>query len=92
MDLLAGVIDWSYTGEVKAIIINHGEKPITFKMGDKIAQLIVERVDLSTPQRAVSLEDTKRGSQGLGSTGINTVWTKTSRTVSSGMLSHSSST
>jgi len=40
----SGVIDPDYTGEVKVILWNHGQADCSFKAGDRIAQLIVERI------------------------------------------------
>ena len=41
-----GVINVDYTGEVKVILLNHGKGDYQFKAGDRIAQLIVERIQL----------------------------------------------
>ena len=42
IDVLAGVIDPGYTGEIKAILQNLGSQPVYFYKGDKVAQLILE--------------------------------------------------
>ena len=44
IDVLAGVIDSDYQNEVKVILINHGELPFTIQCGDRIAQLILEKI------------------------------------------------
>ena len=69
IDVLAGVIDRDFSGEVKVVLINHGDSPFTFEAGDRIAQLIVERA--LTPKIVVTLvkDDTVRGDGGFGSTG-----------------------
>ncbi|HLB59736.1 MAG TPA: dUTP diphosphatase [Bdellovibrionota bacterium] len=65
-----GTIDSDYRGEIKVILINHGEEPVTLHRGDRIAQLIVApivRVDLV---KVESLEITQRGAGGFGHTGV----------------------
>src|SRR5258708_5423160 len=42
IDVLAGVLDSDYRGEIICILINHGDSPVVFKTGDRVAQLIVE--------------------------------------------------
>lgn len=70
IDVFAGVIDADYTGEVKAILYNSGDQHFFIKTGDRIAQLIIEKIE--TPDVAVVLEidDTARGAGGFGSTGV----------------------
>ena len=65
----AGVIDEDYRGEIGVIIFNLGQHPFRVEPGDKIAQLILERI--STPDICVvaELEPTVRGEGGFGSTG-----------------------
>jgi dUTP pyrophosphatase len=64
-----GTIDSDYRGEVKVILINHGDQPFEIARGDRIAQLVpapVQRAILETVDR---LTDTQRGIGGFGSTG-----------------------
>jgi dUTP pyrophosphatase len=72
LDVLGGVIDSSYRGEVHVILINHGESTHKITKGDRIAQLIFERI--STPELTLvtydTLTTTDRGANGFGSTGI----------------------
>jgi len=65
----AGVIDADYRGEVKVILFNHSDNDFTIKEGDRIAQLVIERI--YTPEVVVveKLEATVRGAGGFGSTG-----------------------
>lgn len=70
IDVLAGVIDSDFRGEIQVILINHGNRPLHINHGDRIAQLVVigyaecsEEVD--------NLDDTGRGTGGFGSTGVN---------------------
>jgi dUTP pyrophosphatase len=69
IDIGAGVVDSSYRGEVKVLIINNGSPPFEIKNGDKIAQLILERCGNAKIELADTLGDTLRGSGGFGSTG-----------------------
>ena len=70
VDVGAGVVDTDYRVELKVLLINHGSAPFTVKEGDGIAQLILERVELSDPMEVDSLGITGRGEAGYGSTGI----------------------
>jgi dUTP pyrophosphatase len=70
IDVLAGLIDSSYRGEIKVSLVNHGERPIEFKPGDRIAQLVVQPVMLWQPTEAVFLDSTIRGEKGFGSSGL----------------------
>ena len=65
----AGVIDSDYTGEIKVILFNHGENDFTIKTGDRIAQLIFEKIFTEDLQEVDELVKTERGSGGFGSTG-----------------------
>lgn len=69
IDVGGGVIDEDYRGEVSVIVFNHGGVPVDFKVGERIAQLIIEPI--LTPEVVVveSLNATKRGAGGYGSTG-----------------------
>ena len=65
----AGVIDPDYTGEVKVVLFNHGDKDFEIKKGDRIAQLVLERCETPPIEEINIVEDTERGSGGFGSTG-----------------------
>lgn len=69
IDTGAGVIDADYRGPVKVLLFNFGEKEFEINEGDRVAQLIVERI--YTPEVVVveELEETVRGAGGFGSTG-----------------------
>jgi len=69
IDVGAGVIDPDYTGEVKVVLFNHGEKDFEIKKGDRIAQLILERCETPPIEEISIVEDTERGDGGFGSTG-----------------------
>jgi len=64
-----GTIDPDYRGELKVILMNLGHQPFTVKAGDRIAQLVVNKVADAEFVLADELEDTDRGGGGFGSTG-----------------------
>ena len=64
-----GTIDSDYTGNLKIILINHGETFFINK-GDRIAQIVVAPVAKATLHLVTELETTVRGSGGFGSTGV----------------------
>ena len=71
IDVLAGVVDSDYRGEVKVVLINLGDKTFSAKRGDRIAQMVIYPISMIEPQEI--LEDIpateRRG--GFGSTGVN---------------------
>jgi dUTP pyrophosphatase len=69
IDTLAGVVDSDYRGEVKVVLVNHGDAPFTIRSGDRIAQILVQRVERPAFVAAVALGETARGAGGFGSTG-----------------------
>ena len=66
---MAGVIDADYRGPVGVILANLSDTDFPVKIGDRIAQLIVERVVMPSVVVVEELEDTVRGAGGFGSTG-----------------------
>ena len=64
-----GTIDADYRGEVKIILINHGEEDFLVKRGDRIAQMIIAPVYEVKFELQDELEQTERGMLGFGSTG-----------------------
>lgn len=67
IQVLAGVIDSDYRGEVMIALLNSGDKPFEVFKGDRIAQLIVQQCDLSEPVIVNSLDETTRGIDGINS-------------------------
>ena len=65
----AGVIDSDYRGEIKIVFQNPTEKYVDIKAGEKVAQLVIEKIALLDVKEVHSLDDTTRGSNGFGSTG-----------------------
>ena len=71
IDTGAGVIDADYRGEVKVLLFNHESTDFAVKRGDRVAQLILEKI--STPE-VVAVDDldaSDRGAGGFGSTGVS---------------------
>ena len=69
LDVLAGVIDSDYRGEIVCVLYNTGDETITLPAGSKICQLIVEQIITPEAAWATDLEETARGAGGFGSTG-----------------------
>ncbi|XP_013385023.1 deoxyuridine 5'-triphosphate nucleotidohydrolase, mitochondrial-like [Lingula anatina] len=78
IDVGAGVIDEDYRGNVGVLLFNFGEQPFKVNKGDRIAQLICERIYLPDIEEVEKLDDTARGEGGFGSTGIGQNGTKNS--------------
>jgi len=69
IDTLAGVIDADYRGELRVLLINLGSEIASFQAGDRIAQLIIERVAACDYSWSDDLSETERAAGGFGSTG-----------------------
>lgn len=71
IDVLAWVIDSSYTWEIWVILINLGQEDFTINNGDRIAQLVIEKIATDIDVRYVDdLEASHRNEWGFGSTGV----------------------
>ncbi len=70
IDTCAGVIDADYRGEIKIVLHNHGEETFQVKPGEKVAQLICEKISLPATKEVQGLSDTERGQKGFGSSGF----------------------
>ena len=66
----AGVVDQDYTGKVSVILYNSGKDVFFIKKGDRIAQAILEKINIPEIVEVENLDDTERGSGGFGSTGV----------------------
>ena len=66
-----GTIDAGYIGEIKVILFNSGDKTVTLNKGERIAQMVFNKVEHPKFIEVTTLEETDRGSNGLGSTGLN---------------------
>ena len=73
INVMAGVIDSDYRGEIIIMLINHGNKEddddddFYIEAGDAVAQLIIEKIKMLEPRFVDHLEDTERGVKGFGS-------------------------
>lgn len=65
-----GVIDSGYRGEVKGIMVNLGSDPVTINSGERIMQLVLVPFLTAAVTPVLSLEETERGENGFGSTGV----------------------
>ncbi len=73
IDVLAGVIDSDYRGEIKVILLNTSDVEYEVEDGERIAQLIIEKIaipDLFVVGHIDDLGSTERGEKGFGSTGL----------------------
>jgi dUTP pyrophosphatase len=64
-----GLIDSGYRGEVKVCLLNTGDRSFSVEAGDRIAQLVVQRVEAPLFTEVEALDSTARGTGGFGSTG-----------------------
>lgn len=65
-----GLIDAGYRGEVKVLLVNHDPAaPVTLKRGERIAQLVLQRVERAELVEVAELPPSERGTGGFGSTG-----------------------
>jgi dUTP pyrophosphatase len=71
IDTGAGVVDYDYRGNVGVILFNHGDVDFEIKRGDRVAQLILERICMAGVEEVDELFETKRGTGGFGSTGVD---------------------
>jgi len=65
-----GTIDADYRGEIKIILVNHGNQDVLVKRGDRIAQLVLAPVVTGIFEDAETLTPSERGEAGFGSTGV----------------------
>ena len=67
---VAGVIDSDYRGEVKVILVNHGNQEASFEVGDRIAQIVIEKISEAPMMEVSDLSSSARGGGGFGSSGL----------------------
>lgn len=70
IDVGAGVIDADYRGPVGVILFNHSDVDFEVKAGDRIAQMILEKIVTPEVIEVEDLDSTLRGEGGFGSTGV----------------------
>ncbi len=68
---LGGVLDSGYRGEYLIGLINLGQEPFEIRKGQKIAQLLIQKVERPEIEETDELGDTSRGAGGFGSTGVH---------------------
>ncbi|XP_053179242.1 deoxyuridine 5'-triphosphate nucleotidohydrolase, mitochondrial [Scomber japonicus] len=71
IDVGAGVVDEDYRGNVGVVLFNFSKETFEVKKGDRVAQLVCERICYPELQEQQTLDDTERGDGGFGSTGRN---------------------
>jgi len=64
-----GTVDADYRGEIKVALINLGEGPYTIRRGDRVAQMVIQKVYQAELQVVDALEETERNEGGFGHTG-----------------------
>lgn len=69
IDIGAGVVDEDYRGNLKVVMFNHADTPFTVEKGERIAQLVCQKICYPTIQVLDTLDETERGGAGFGSTG-----------------------
>lgn len=65
-----GTVDADYRGEVGAILINHSKEIFEIEKGDRVAQMVISKLDKFVVKEVKSLDKTVRGEGGYGSTGV----------------------
>jgi dUTP pyrophosphatase len=71
VDVLAGVVDPDYTGELKVVLVNTDlRRAFMIRPGYRIAQLILENYSTAEIEETPYVEQTERGEEGFGSTGV----------------------
>lgn len=65
-----GTIDWDYRGEIIVILINLGSEDFLIKKGDRIAQMVLNKVEIPVIELVEEINASERGVNGFGSTGV----------------------
>lgn len=66
-----GTVDADYRGEVGVILMNHSKENLVIHRGDRIAQMIINKIERAEIEEVAELPESSRGSGGFGSTGVN---------------------
>jgi dUTP pyrophosphatase len=64
-----GTVDEDYRGEIKVLLVNHGQEPFVVRAGERIAQLVIAPVARVRLDEEATLDETVRGAGGYGHTG-----------------------
>ena len=70
LKVLGGVIDSGYRGEVLVGVVNLGFEEVIFEAGDKVAQILIQKIEHPNLVEVTELGDADRGDNGFGSTGV----------------------
>lgn len=65
-----GTIDSDYRGEINVIMINFGKEEFIINRGDRIAQMVINKIEVPEIIEVEELDNTTRGNEGFGSTGL----------------------
>lgn len=65
-----GTIDWDYRGEIKVILVNLSTDEFTINKGDRVAQMVINKIVTPIIEIVEDVSETKRGANGFGSTGV----------------------
>ena len=84
IDTGAGVIDADYRGSVGVILFNHSSEEFPLRRGDRVAQLILEKIEYPEIREVDAIEATGRGANGFGSTGVDVPLAKKQHVESNG--------
>lgn len=66
----AGVVDSDYRGEVNVLLVSNSKFPYHINAGDRIAQMLIQSVEMVEPEIVEELDETGRGAGGFGSSGV----------------------
>ena len=69
VDILAGVMDEGFRGEMGVVLLNTGYDDLVIKKGERIAQLLIQPIEICEVEEVDDLEESSRGERGFGSTG-----------------------
>lgn len=70
IDVRIGTVDANYRGEIKACVVNNSGKPFTVSKSDRVCQIAVRRIPEIRFTETDTLDETERGENGFGSTGV----------------------
>jgi dUTP pyrophosphatase len=65
-----GTVDWDYRGEINIILINLGTENFIIKKGDRIAQMVINKIETPIVELVEEISESQRGTGGFGSTGL----------------------
>lgn len=65
-----GTVDWDYRGEINIILINFGTEDFIIKKGDRIAQMVINKIETPIIELVEEISESQRGTGGFGSTGL----------------------